>query len=104
MPDRERSSAAEPSSDLQVTEPRLNECNVMSEQSSLDIRQSQGSYRPMSSDKKVTPAPLNGNARRSKPAWAEGLKRMYDEVVDEQLPDEFTALLKKLDQASDGTH
>jgi len=55
----------------------------------------------MSSDKKTPPAPKAGT-KQSKPAWAEGLKRMYNEVVDEQLPDEFTALLKQLDQASDG--
>jgi hypothetical protein len=34
---------------------------------------------------------------RTKPVWAEGLRRMYDEVVDEKLPDDFVALLQKLD-------
>lgn len=34
---------------------------------------------------------------RTKPVWAEGLRRMYDEVVEEQLPDDFVALLQKLD-------
>ncbi|MBN8830560.1 MAG: hypothetical protein J0G94_08005 [Sphingomonadales bacterium] len=38
---------------------------------------------------------------RAKPVWAEGLRRMYDEVVEEQLPDDFAELLKKLDQTSD---
>ena len=38
---------------------------------------------------------------RAKPVWAEGLRRMYDEVVDEQLPDDFVALLQKLDDNSD---
>ncbi len=38
---------------------------------------------------------------RAKPVWAEGLRRMYDEVVDEQLPDDFVALLRKLDDNSD---
>lgn len=90
-----------PTSDRQVTVSRLAEYNVMNEQSSLDIGSSQGSYTPMSSDKKISPAPKAGT-KQSKPAWAEGLKRMYNEVVDEQLPDEFTALLKQLDQASDG--
>lgn len=74
----------------------------MNEQSSLDIRSSQGSYTPMSSDKKMPPPAVKAGTKQSKPAWAEGLKRMYNEVVDEQLPDEFTALLKQLDQASDG--
>ncbi len=40
---------------------------------------------------------------RSKPVWAEGLRRMYDEVVDENLPDDFVDLLKKLDMSSDGS-
>jgi len=35
---------------------------------------------------------------RSKPVWADGLRRMYDEVVEEKLPDDFMALLQKLDK------
>ena len=35
-----------------------------------------------------------------KPVWADGLRRMYDEVVEESLPDDFVDLLKKLDDAS----
>jgi hypothetical protein len=31
------------------------------------------------------------------PEWAAGLKRLYDSVVDEPLPDSFNELLKKLD-------
>jgi hypothetical protein len=91
-----------PMSDQQVMKSRLNECNVMNEQSSIDIWSSQGSYTPMSSDKKIPRPIMKNGTRQAKPAWAEGLKRMYNEVVDEQLPDEFTALLKQLDQASDG--
>ncbi|BAK65680.1 hypothetical protein SLG_10050 [Sphingobium sp. SYK-6] len=41
--------------------------------------------------------PKSGN----KPVWADGLRRMYDEVVDEKLPDEFIDLLKRLDQSSE---
>jgi len=33
------------------------------------------------------------------PEWAAGLKRLYDSVVEEPLPDAFTDLLKKLDAA-----
>ena len=40
---------------------------------------------------------------RAKPVWAEGLRRMYDEVVDESLPDDFVDLLRKLDASSDGS-
>jgi hypothetical protein len=39
-------------------------------------------------------------ANRSKqPGWAEGLRKLYDSVVAEPLPDSFNDLLKKLDQA-----
>ena len=34
------------------------------------------------------------------PEWAAGLKRLYDSVVDEPLPDAFTELLDKLDSAN----
>lgn len=33
------------------------------------------------------------------PEWAAGLKRLYDSVVEEPLPDAFADLLKKLDAA-----
>jgi hypothetical protein len=36
------------------------------------------------------------------PAWAKGLQRLYDEVVDEALPDDLAKLLDKLDRATDG--
>lgn len=38
---------------------------------------------------------------RGKAGWAEGLRNLYGQVVDEPLPDSFTELLRKLDQASD---
>ena len=34
------------------------------------------------------------------PEWSEGLRKLYDSVVEEPLPDSFEDLLKKLDQAS----
>lgn len=37
-----------------------------------------------------------------KPGWASGLKKLYDSVVDEPLPDSFDDLLKKLDGKKDG--
>lgn len=41
-----------------------------------------------------------GAARRpGKPGWADGLRKLYDSVVEEPLPDSFNDLLKKLDQA-----
>lgn len=32
------------------------------------------------------------------PGWADGLRRLYDSVLNEPLPDSFQDLLKKLDQ------
>lgn len=34
------------------------------------------------------------------PEWANGLKQLYDSVVDEPLPDMFKDLLAKLDKSS----
>lgn len=36
------------------------------------------------------------------PGWTVGLKKLYDSVVDEPLPDSFEDLLKKLDGGKDG--
>ena len=36
----------------------------------------------------------------SDPDWSSGLKRLYDSVVDEPLPDSFKDLLSKLDDDS----
>ena len=66
----------------------------------LDILPDEGANRGMSS-KQDSPGSKPTRRARSKPVWAEGLRRMYDEVVDEQLPDDFSDLLKKLDEASD---
>ncbi len=41
-------------------------------------------------------APAKGN-KMDEPEWAAGLKRLYDSVVDEPLPDSFKDLLSKLD-------
>ncbi len=39
----------------------------------------------------------NDKADRDKPEWANGLRQLYDSVVDEPLPDSFKDLLSKLD-------
>lgn len=54
----------------------------------------------MSSNSELPPDRPAERKSRPKPVWAEGLRRMYDEVVDEKLPDDFVDLLKKLDQSS----
>jgi ribosomal protein L19E len=38
------------------------------------------------------------SSQASKPEWAKGLRALYDSVVDEPLPDNFKALLDKLDK------
>ena len=35
------------------------------------------------------------------PAWAKGLQRLYDDVVEEALPDDLASLLDQLDRAAD---
>jgi hypothetical protein len=47
---------------------------------------------------KTGTAPKEGAGPRD-PEWAAGLKRLYNSVVDEPLPDAFTDLLNKLDAA-----
>jgi hypothetical protein len=39
--------------------------------------------------------------RQSTPDWAGGLRRLYDSVVEEPLPDSFAQLLDKLDEKDD---
>ncbi|TCM18100.1 hypothetical protein EDF56_105450 [Novosphingobium sp. PhB165] len=43
-----------------------------------------------------THAPAEGE-----PGWATGLRKLYNSVVDEPLPDSFRDLLKKLDGSDD---
>ncbi|MDE2435131.1 MAG: hypothetical protein KGM49_02615 [Sphingomonadales bacterium] len=57
-----------------------------------------------SSDKRP-PGQSGSKPKRSRaarqPGWADGLRKLYDNVVTEPLPDSFEDLLKKLDQADD---
>lgn len=39
--------------------------------------------------------------RDGEPGWAGGLRKLYNSVVDEPLPDSFQDLLKKLDDTGD---
>ena len=59
----------------------------------------------MSADKK-TPKPKikpphgsGGNDKAEGPEWADGLRQLYDSVVDEPLPDSFKDLLDQLDES-----
>lgn len=52
---------------------------------------------------KKKPDSSRGGQRGSEsPDWADGLKQLYDDVVDEPLPDSFKALLDQLDTHDDG--
>ncbi len=48
------------------------------------------------------PPPRIAASRSHAPEWADGLRKLYDSVVEEPLPDSFDDLLKKLDQAGHG--
>lgn len=39
------------------------------------------------------------DAQADQPGWADGLRQLYDSVLDETLPDSFDDLLKRLDKA-----
>lgn len=49
-----------------------------------------------SNEKRPAKAP-KGPAAKGDPNWTKGLKKLYDSVVDEPLPDSFRELLSKLD-------
>ncbi|MEO0590852.1 MAG: NepR family anti-sigma factor [Pseudomonadota bacterium] len=44
-----------------------------------------------------TPDQAEAQSRSSRPDWADGLRQLYDSVVDEPLPDAFKDLLDRLD-------
>lgn len=49
-------------------------------------------------DKKVASPPKSADdIKQRDPDWTSGLKRLYDSVLDEPLPDSFKDLLSKLD-------
>lgn len=73
----------------------------MEDNSVLDKLHAQGSNVLMSSKAEGAKPPHIAHRPEEKPVWAEGLKRMYDSVVGEEVPDEFVELLKKLDRAGD---
>ncbi|MHA6332794.1 NepR family anti-sigma factor [Qipengyuania sp. CAU 1752] len=54
------------------------------------------------SSKKDAPDPGAKKAKEGQPEWANGLRQLYDSVVEEPLPDSFKDLLSKLDEPSDG--
>jgi len=57
-----------------------------------------------SEDKSTSPPASKGSSITSQdtPAWADGLKQLYDDVVEEPLPDAFKDLLAQLDDTNAG--
>lgn len=58
----------------------------------------------MTSSKEPTSPKSTGKAagaasgKHGEPGWADGLRQLYDSVVDEEIPDSFKDLLSKLDE------
>ena len=59
------------------------------------MSQPKGNGKP---GKVVFPPPARQDGE---PGWAKGLRKLYNSVVDEPLPDSFKDLLKKLDGGGD---
>lgn len=51
---------------------------------------------------KTMPNGRQSRRRQKDPEWASGLRRLYDSVLEEPLPDSFTDLLNQLDARDDG--
>lgn len=57
----------------------------------------------MTSDKPLAGKPEKGSETKPRggsvkqPEWAQGLQKLYDSVVEEELPDSFKDLLSQLD-------
>jgi hypothetical protein len=59
----------------------------------------------MSKDKNKMKTMTDGRKTRGgqkNPEWASGLRRLYDSVVEEPLPDSFSKLLDQLDSSDNG--
>ncbi|WP_229735444.1 NepR family anti-sigma factor [Novosphingobium marinum] len=44
---------------------------------------------------------FNPDGKGGEPGWADGLRQLYNSVLQEPLPDSFDDLLKKLDKGKD---
>ena len=53
---------------------------------------------PENEKKVANPSSKEERSKEGDPQWTAGLKRLYDSVLDEPLPDTFNDLLSKLDQ------
>ena len=59
------------------------------------------SQPPGMDDRKRGPRSPSNDPGSAQPGWADGLRKLYNSVLDEPLPDSFDDLLKKLDRADD---
>ena len=57
----------------------------------------------MTSSQSSDQQPEGGKSGTEKPEWADGLRQLYDSVVDEPLPAAFKDLLAKLDDDGEET-
>lgn len=58
--------------------------------------------QPNGNGKRRPPMRSAGVSQNHEPDWAGGLRKLYNSVVDEPLPDSFKDLLKKLDGGDNG--
>lgn len=70
------------------------------------LNQSKGSdgsgYGGSKSPSDITPLSPPVHRKNDEPGWADGLRKLYNSVVDEPLPSSFENLLRKLDESDDG--
>jgi hypothetical protein len=58
-----------------------------------------GSEKQASGGREKPDKPKGGHDGVKTPDWSNGLRKLYDSVVDEPLPDSFKDLLSKLDES-----
>lgn len=65
-----------------------------------DSKRSRGTRKAKSKDTMMNPGQQTVDTPRGapQPEWATGLKRLYNSVVEEPLPDSFAELIAKLDR------
>jgi hypothetical protein len=66
----------------------------------LDYIGGMNTSRMSGSPKKAKAARGGNDAKKRSPEWTEGLKQLYDSVVEEPIPDAFRDLLARLDDSN----
>lgn len=63
-----------------------------------DTKRNGDAKQAKSKEKTMTPGPSSSDSQKTpQPEWALGLKRLYNSVIEEPLPDSFADLIAKLD-------